>query len=743
MRKTATTLSIVSIAVLAAVYGTAQINGAAALGSPLFCKNTGGCCSGSPFAYFLSLPISSPLTNETDLLAAVPHALYVSEFDTAENKYWRWDGSDCCQSTAVKGGAATGCHPVAPGGCFTISPGEGYAVVASQPGSYDIEGTDGSTVIALKGPAGVGGAGAGKQLISLPYCSTITNSFQLMQSIGGGVITPVASVARYNCATDTLVTYTGRMGAGAAFPLVAGESYLVTMNSNVNYSTSYSPTCPPAGCPPCGPDGAACDDANACTTGETCSGGVCTGGTTLNCDDGDPGTLDFCDCTGGCVHYRPPCVLPNAGGTIDLPPDGCGYVSPFDLHMMMQGMPFGTEVHIRSEHRYFFPSLRARSAFSPSTIETFDSELAMRVTGTGLLAGTNCDLKMRPLEVVVESQPTQLGQAVQDFDTDMKSLTGTLSSDTTCNLFQSLSVTAGSDHGLPSPGHVHLEQRPDGTFDVQSSFDVMVTMSFVGKPGSVLEGMSGSTTRVVRMGTKTDLAPPTAISLGPASSAALVGTSHVVTAAISGNGGHSLAGVPISFQVTAGPNAGASGTCSASAACATDAAGNVSFSYTSNGRLGTDQIQACFVGSAGTPVCSALAAQTWECSTPAAPCDDADACTANDACAAGACVGAPLTPLGEVTNQRFSSTVHQVWDVLATGGPTAAYDLVRGSLAQFPVGSGAETCLASSQATTSFDDALDPAVGNGFWYLVRGRNACSTGGYGAATSGPRSTSTCP
>ena len=35
-----------------------------------------------------------------------------------------------------------------------------------------------------------------------------------------------------------------------------------------------------------------------------------------------------------------PCVVPdNGSGTVDLPPAGCGYLSPADVHMIIDGLP--------------------------------------------------------------------------------------------------------------------------------------------------------------------------------------------------------------------------------------------------------------------------------------------------------------------------------------------------------------------------------------------------------------------
>jgi hypothetical protein len=47
---------------------------------------------------------------------------------------------------------------------------------------------------------------------------------------------------------------------------------------------------------------ASCDDGNICTQGDFCSNGKCLGGTPLNCDDGDPNTVDSCVPGKGCIH---------------------------------------------------------------------------------------------------------------------------------------------------------------------------------------------------------------------------------------------------------------------------------------------------------------------------------------------------------------------------------------------------------------------------------------------------------
>jgi hypothetical protein len=49
------------------------------------------------------------------------------------------------------------------------------------------------------------------------------------------------------------------------------------------------------------PDGSGCDDGNACTAGDTCSNGTCTG-SAIDCTDDDACTADLCDPERGCIN---------------------------------------------------------------------------------------------------------------------------------------------------------------------------------------------------------------------------------------------------------------------------------------------------------------------------------------------------------------------------------------------------------------------------------------------------------
>ncbi len=49
-------------------------------------------------------------------------------------------------------------------------------------------------------------------------------------------------------------------------------------------------------------EGQPCDDGSACTTSSTCQVGACTGAQPLQCNDGNPCTIDSCDAKSGCIY---------------------------------------------------------------------------------------------------------------------------------------------------------------------------------------------------------------------------------------------------------------------------------------------------------------------------------------------------------------------------------------------------------------------------------------------------------
>ena len=199
-------------------------------------------------------------------------------------------------------------------------------------------------------------------------------------------------------------------------------------------------------------------------------------------------------------------VADNGTGTVTLPPEGCAYLSPTEFHMIVDGLPPGTEIILEPIHRNFLckqGSLPSEFCENPGGnlggfIETFDSDVQFQATGTGALAGFNRIIDIPNVFCETHTGPRTPGDPVQTFDNEMVFLQGQLFGDPD---FDQLLITAGTNNGLPSSGQTTLTQLgpPGSDFQVDSFFDIEYRIDFMGAPGGALGGMGGSTTGIVRV----------------------------------------------------------------------------------------------------------------------------------------------------------------------------------------------------------------------------------------------------
>ncbi|MBU2692763.1 MAG: hypothetical protein KJ970_17740 [Candidatus Eisenbacteria bacterium] len=182
------------------------------------------------------------------------------------------------------------------------------------------------------------------------------------------------------------------------------------------------------------------------------------------------------------------CIAPdNGAGTIDFPPD-CPYLGP-DPMMIISGLPAGTTIELAGPMENFFNVVNIPGGTLGGEICTFNAQLTWDLTGTGSLAGFTRHIIM-PVEGEIHIGPRTSGDPVQLFPADLFRLTGQVFGDPDFDLLQ---LTAGTDYGLPSPGHTTLSRLDDGNFAVDSFFDITYQIDFAGAPGSMLDGLSGST----------------------------------------------------------------------------------------------------------------------------------------------------------------------------------------------------------------------------------------------------------
>jgi hypothetical protein len=499
--------------------------------------------------------------------------------------------------------------------------------------------------------------------------------------------------------------------------------------------------------------GASCDDGNACTQDDRCvqttTGGVVCQGTPVDCDDRDPCTQDRCDPSG--------CIAPDNGtGTADLPPH-CPYFDQDSLTFQEANGDFlmvGPAVH-----RNFTcpPGPGPAACTFPSPIPGVDcSQPGGSLGGEEACADSILTLKFAglinfvpynrsvdlPVSFEMHAAPRTPGDPVQSFNTDMFRLFGEITPADGDPDFDLLRITAGTDFGLPSPGHTILNQQ-GGNWAVDSFFDITFRIDIVGKPSGPLAGWNKSVTQTWRFRTAgggcvhvpvdcDDQDPCTADRCNPLNGQC----EHQPLNCDDGNPCTKDFCDPTSGLCRHDPQLGApcddGNVCTQDDTCVQNPFGGI--------------------GCQGTPLdCDDQNPCTFDRCDPANgqcvhilnTCDDGNACT-QDACdpATGQCLHRPI-PVLEPSPINFRDQVTIFWG--ATPDATH-WNTYRGTIPQKLLGSRLpgpvydQACYESDDSgangPTIAIDLANPPLGSAFYYLVSGENACGESDIGHPSAPP-------
>ena len=194
-------------------------------------------------------------------------------------------------------------------------------------------------------------------------------------------------------------------------------------------------------------------------------------------------TEDDCD---------PPGQTCDASGTALVPPKACVYIPVADYHRLKEA---GFPVALLNMWHFGFINVVLDWNHVPGfDLEEFDSTLTIEIDGEGSLEGYKRKVEV---EAHCKVETGVRGPGNQTFSNDMVYLYAELEGDAD---FEYLRISVGTELGLEaSTGETTLTALGDGTFQVDSFFDINYQIEFQGSVGGPLDGYGDTFVDTVRM----------------------------------------------------------------------------------------------------------------------------------------------------------------------------------------------------------------------------------------------------